>query len=393
MTNAIRAIYFFFHVGLGCVFAFLVPYLGAEGFSDAEISSIFFLGSLCGAIGVPLFWGYLSDRVGKPQLVVKILTLGTLIGSIPLLFLKDYWPFLISYFVYSFFSIGIMGILDAMASTLAKEKGIDFGRLRLFVPAGWFLGSILMGAYLEYFEKAWNDVAVIAGMVISFSLMFLASLFLKKSTIENQERPKTKDMLALFKDKGLMVFFLMAFLNFIALAAYMGNYSQLIKAAGHGAFVVSMAFAVATLSEVIFMLLFERLKNWIGIYWVIISSVLISIIRWLIVANTTDANVLVGIQVLHSEIGLFTLACVSLITDSVPKKIVTTAQTLFYTLTYGLGLFLGGILMGAIGDTTYNGYRNMFLISALLHVIPLFLCFVVKRMALAKNLTEPLNYD
>ncbi len=373
MINSIRAIYFLFHVGLGCVFAFLVPYLSAEGFSDSQISSIFFLGSLCGAIGVPLLWGYLSDRIGKPQLIIKILTLGTLIGSIPLLFLNSYWSFLTSYFVYSFFSIGIMGILDAIASTLAKERGLDFGRLRLFAPAGWFFGSVVIGAYLEYFDRFWNDPAVIIGMVTSFTLMFLASLFLKKTTLEKQERTKVKDVLKLLNNKRLLIFFVMSFINFIALAAYMGNYSQLIKSSGHGALVVSLAFAVGTISEVIFMLFFNKLKSWIGLHWIIISSILVSIVRWLVVANTESAWILVGMQVLHSEIGLFTLACVSFITDSVPKKVVVTAQTLFYTLTYGLGLFIGGRMMGAIGDTTRNGYVNMFLISASIHVIPLFL--------------------
>ena len=68
-----------------------------------------------------------------------------------------------------------MGILDAVASSRAKEKGQDFGKMRLFAPAGWFIGSVCLGYYLDLSGKEWNDIAVIVAIVVSFGFMFLNS--------------------------------------------------------------------------------------------------------------------------------------------------------------------------------------------------------------------------
>ena len=198
MNNIIRAYYFLFHVGLGCIGAFLPTYLKTEGFSGKQISSIVSLGALCGLIGVPLLWGWISDRIQKPQLILKILAFGTFLGSLPLLVLKDYWLIFGSFLIYSFCSIGIMGILDSIASVRAKERGSNFGRMRLFAPAGWFVGSVCLGYYIELSGKTWNDISVIIAIVLSFGLMFLNSLGLKQSTAEKQERPGLAEIKAVF---------------------------------------------------------------------------------------------------------------------------------------------------------------------------------------------------
>lgn len=376
MNNVIRAYYFLFHVGLGCIGAFLPTYLKTEGFTGTQISSIVSLGALCGLLGVPLLWGWIADRLQKPQLVLKIVAFGTFIGSLPLLVLKDYWLIFGSFLVYSFSSIGVMGILDSIASTRAKEQGADFGKMRLFAPAGWFLGSVCLGYYIDLSGKTWNDISVIIAIVLSFGLMFLNSLGLKKTSTEKQSRPSMSEIFAVFKDKYLILFYIMASINIIGIAAYWVYYGPLVESLGLKPSVVGLSIGVGTLSEVIFMFFFDKLKKWLGIHLLIILSIAISILRWLVIANTTSAVVLVGIQVLHSEIGLFTLACVSFVTDSVPKKLVTTGQTVFYTLTYGVGQYIGIMLMGYLFDY-FGNPSKLFVVSAAIHIVPLFMAMFI----------------
>lgn len=370
MNNIIRAYYFLFHVGLGCIGAFLPTYLKAEGFSGTEISSIVSLGALTGLFGVPLLWGWISDRIQKPQLILKILAFGTFAGSVPLLFLKDYWPIFASFFVFAFCSIGIMGILDAIASTRAKEGGFDFGKMRLFAPAGWFIGSVCLGYYIDLTGRSWNDISVIVAIVLSFGLMFISSLGLKPTNTEKQERPTFAEIKTIFQNRYIVVFLIMATINILGIAAYWVYYGPLVESLGFSASVVGLSIGVGTLSEVIFIFFFDKIKAWIGINMIIILSIVISIIRWLIIAHTSSEYVLIGIQVLHSEIGLFTLACVSFVTDNVPKKLVTTGQTIFYTMTYGVGQYLGIMLMGYLFDY-YGDPAKLFIVSSFIHIIPL----------------------
>ncbi len=370
MNNVIRAYYFLFHVGLGCIGAFLPTYLKTEGFTGTQISSIVSLGALCGLVGIPLLWGWISDKLQKPQLILKILAFGTFLGSIPLLFLKDYWLIFGSFLVYSFCSIGIMGILDSVASLRAKEKGFDFGKMRLFAPAGWFVGSVALGYYIDITGRTWNDIAVIIAIVLSFGLMFLNSLGLKQAKSEKQDRPNFTEIKELFKNRYLVVFYIMGMINIIGIAAYWVYYGPLVESLGLSPKVVGLSIGVGTLSEVVFIFFFDKFKRWLGLDLLIILSIAISIVRWLIIANTTNAGVLIGIQVLHSEIGLFTMACVSFVTDNVPKKLLTTGQTIFYTLTYGVGQYVGIMLMGYLFDL-FGEPSKLFIVSSFIHLIPL----------------------
>lgn len=385
MNNVIRAYYFLFHVGLGCVGAFLPTYLKAEGFIGKEISSIVSLGALMGLFGVPLLWGWISDRIQKPHLILKILAFGTFFGSIPLLFLKDYWPIFGSFFIYSFCSIGIMGILDSIASTAAKEQGADFGKMRLFAPAGWFVGSVCLGYYIDFTEKSWNDISVIIAIVLSFGLMFLNAIFLKPSSAEKMDRPRWDEIKQMFQNRYLTIFLIMATINIIGIAAYWVYYGPLIEELGLPPSVVGLSIGVGTLSEVVFIFFFDKFKKWLGLDLLIILSIAVSIIRWLVIANTHNEYLLIGIQVLHSEVGLFTLACVSVVTDHVPKKMVITGQTIFYTMTYGVGQYVGIMLMGYLFDY-FGDPAKLFMISSLIHIIPLTLAFYnmyfVKKTAL-----------
>jgi PPP family 3-phenylpropionic acid transporter len=357
-------------VGVGCVMSFLPTYLKTEGFTGTEISSIISLGSLCGLLGFPIIWGSISDRLQKPQLILKILAFGIFAGCIPLLVLKSYWPIFATYLIYSVCSIGVMGILDSVASLRAKEMGIDFGKLRLFAPAGWLFGSVGLGYFIDLTGRTWNDPAVIVAIVISFGAMFLISLGMGKSKTEQAEKPTFAEIKALFQNKFLVLFFLMATINIVGICAYWVYYGPLIESKGLSPKIVGLSIGVGTLSEVIFMFFFEKFKKWLGLELLIFLSILISIIRWQVIANTSDPAVFIGIQVLHSEIGLFTMACVTFITDHVSRKLVTTGQTIFYTLTYGIGQYLGIMLMGYLFDY-YQNPAKLFTISSYIHLVPL----------------------
>lgn len=370
MNNIIRSYYFLFHVGLGIVFGYLATYLGAEGFTGVQTGKIMALGSLCGGLGVSILWGWVADRIQKPTLILKIIAFGTFAGFLPMLVLQGYWSIWTTYLVYSFCSIGAMPILDAVASLRAKEQGADFGKMRLFAPAGWMVGSGLLGFYMDYTGKTWNDKTVIVAIAGAYGLMFLFSLALSKAGTEKQQRPKLSEILELFKNRYFVVFIIMAFVNFIALAAYMVYYGPLVESKGFGPKIIGFSLMVGTASEVIFMFYFDKLKKWLGLDLLIILSIVVSMGRWIIIANTNNQYVLVFIQVLHSEVGLFVLACVSFVTDTVKRKLVTTGQTLFYTATFGWGIYIGARWMGYLKDY-YGDPSKLFIVSSFIHIIPL----------------------
>jgi PPP family 3-phenylpropionic acid transporter len=162
----------------------------------------------------------------------------------------------------------------------------------------------------------------------------------------------------------------MATINIVGICAYWVYYGPLIESKGLTPKIVGLSIGVGTLSEVILIFFFEKLKKWLGLELLIILSILISMGRWQVIAHTSNPWVLVGIQVLHSEIGLFTMACITFVTDNVARKLVTTGQTIFYTLTYGVGQYFGIMLMGYLFDY-YKDPSKLFSVSSFIHIIPL----------------------
>jgi PPP family 3-phenylpropionic acid transporter len=384
MNTILRLYYLLFNIGLGCIGAFLPAYLEASGYNGKQIASIVSLGALAGLLGVPVFWGWLSDRLQRPDLVLRILAFGSFLGCVPLLFAGTYWQILGTFTIYAVSSIGVMSILDSVTTVHAKEKGIDFGRFRLFAPLGWFLGSVLLGYYIDFSDKAWNDISILVAVIVSFGLMFIVSMGLKTNKAQQEARPKLQEIKALFANRSLVLFFVMAMINVIAICPYWVFYGPLVKSHDLSPSVVGLGIGVGTLSEVIIMFYLNRIIKWLGMNRVLIIAILISMVRWFIIARTSSPYVLVGIQVLHSEIGLFMVACVQLITDRVPRKLVTTSQTVFYFMTYGVGQYVGIMLMGNLYDY-FGNPAKLFNLAVYLHIIPLILIFLSRGFILGKT--------
>jgi PPP family 3-phenylpropionic acid transporter len=73
----------------------------------------------------------------------------------------------------------------------------------------------------------------------------------------------------------------------------------------------------------------------------------VSIPRWLIMANSTDATVLVAAQVLHGVgFGAFWLAGVQRMSRGARPAIAASAQSLWAAGTYGIGALVGAGLAG-----------------------------------------------
>ena len=373
----LKSYYFLFNVGLGCIGAFLPAYLEASGYDGTQIASIVSLGALCGLLGVPIFWGWLSDRLQRPDLVLRILAFGSFLGCVPLLFADTFAQIFGTFIIYAVSSIGVMSILDSVTSLHAKERNLDFGKFRLFAPLGWFFGSVCLGFYIDFTESAWNDISILITVIVSFAMMFAVSFGIKSSA-KQEARPGLKEIGRLFNNKSLIVFFIMAMINIIAICPYWVFYGPLIKSHGLSASVVGLGIGVGTISEVIILFFLKRIIRWIGLRWVIVLSILISMLRWYIISQSTNPYVLVGVQVLHSEIGLFIVACVSLITERVPKNMVTTAQTVFYFATYGAGQYIGIMIMGNLYDY-FGTAAKLFQLAILIHIIPLILTFFSRK--------------
>ena len=85
----LRAFFFVYFGATGIVVPYLGPYLRGLGFSGRQIAIALSIAPLFGLV-LPLVWGWLADRTGRHVAVLRGLCIGMLLGSLALLFARQY---------------------------------------------------------------------------------------------------------------------------------------------------------------------------------------------------------------------------------------------------------------------------------------------------------------
>jgi PPP family 3-phenylpropionic acid transporter len=126
-------------------------------------------------------------------------------------------------------------------------------------------------------------------------------------------------------------------------------------AAGIGASTASLLWSVAVLAEVIvFFAVGPALIRWLTPAGAIALAAVAAIVRWAVMASTTDLVWLALVQPLHGiTFALLHLACMRLLARIVPPGLEGTAQAIYATVGIGaasaLLTLLSGILYGQLG--------------------------------------------
>ncbi|MGL6039651.1 MAG: MFS transporter, partial [Deefgea sp.] len=69
-------------------------------------------------IYAPTLWGWLSDKTGQRQTILRVAGLGGLVFFIPLLFTHSFWFLFVSVLIASFFWSAALPLVEATSMTL-----------------------------------------------------------------------------------------------------------------------------------------------------------------------------------------------------------------------------------------------------------------------------------
>jgi PPP family 3-phenylpropionic acid transporter len=149
------------------------------------------------------------------------------------------------------------------------------------------------------------------------------------------------------------------------------------NAAGISPAAISLLWSEAVVAEVVvFILIGPRLIDAIGPGGAAAIACMAAILRWIVMASSTNPGVLAIVQPLHGlTFALLHLACMRLMGVAVPRHLTATALAI-YALGPGLVTALltlsSGLLYARLG-------ANGFLVMALLAALALPLCFGLQR--------------
>lgn len=349
--------YFLFFAWMGIQIPYFNLYLFHTGMSAFEIGIISAAVPLVRVFS-PSMWGYAADRYDQKGITGKSLWILSTISFSLLFFSDSFASILTIMIIFTFFWAPTLPITEASAMMTVNRTGIDYGRMRVWGTLGFILSAWLMGRLLDHLAMS----AVLWGMFFFLLVSTITSLRIPMKKGEGA-RLTFKSLTSEIRRKPVYRFLIIAMLMIFSHSAYYGFLSIYLESIGYTKTRIGLLWALGPAGEIIVMVAAKQILDRFGTLPVIKFSIFMAIIRWGIFAATTNIACLILAQLLHAfTFGTFHIASIRHVEELFPDNMKNTAQALYSSSAYGIGLVLGTMASGFFYDII--GPPMLFLFSA-----------------------------
>lgn len=303
------------------------------------------------AIFSPFFVGLIADRFFAAQRVLGILHL---MGAVTLSYIstidnfQNFWWLIL---LYTLLYMPTMSLANSISFSQMKDPGKEFPSIRVLGTVGWIAAGLLIGFMeLEYSYMTFR-IAAYCSVLIGIISFFLPSTppSGKSASISSI---LGLDALVLFKQSSFVVFFLSSIIICIPLAFYYNFANPFLNDIGMENAAGKMT--MGQVSEFLFMLLMPLAFMKLGIKKMMLIGMFAWVVRYLLFAYGDIGS---GIWMLYFGIILhgicydFFFVSGQIYIDKKAKPAFrNAAQGLITFATYGVGMFIGSFVSGAITD-------------------------------------------
>lgn len=318
-------------------------FLNDSGLGAEQIGNVFVLISLATLISAPS-WGRNADKYGSRS---KYLTVFPLIAAAimaPLILFPGYYQAICIALVQGALIVPLVPLADAVCIERCRIFGWKYGRIRLWGTVG-FLATSSVGGFLAE-SLGWGTVMLL--MLAIVCLMAVGGFKLEASLL-----PKVKgDTEHLLQDikqvihsrRGLILRpFVLLFLGGTilyqtAFGAYNLFFGINLEHITHASKWISIAWAIATISEILFFGVVDSLMKKTGPVIMMGIAMACAVLRWGLLSYTTSLPLILTSQILHGVmLGGFVTGAVTFSSRIFPSKFKTFAQGLHNAAYNGLG--------------------------------------------------------
>lgn len=358
-SAALCSHYFLFYAILGSYSPFLGLFLEKElRFGGSQIGSVFSARQLLVALAPPL-WGYLSDRLRVPRILIAA---GLAMSGASLLMfneLRIFWQIMALMIVFSFFNAPLAPLIDSLTLSYSACSRSRYGRFRSWGSLGFVFVSMCLWLLLR--RKVYLGITFWAGAV--FSMLAMLSLPLIPNVAIPRKGFVGRRAFRAFLQRDVLI---ITFCGFLGQAAMMGYYSffgNYLHAAGFDRQWIGPIWAVGAVAEIPFIFFADDIIRRIGIRHVFALGLIGIAIRLFVLSLQPTAAIIIISQCLHAfTYGALFIAGLIYVNKRSPNDLRASAQTIYCAVLHGAGGILGSLAAGWLVDTF--DIRNMMLIHS-----------------------------
>ncbi|MBV1952430.1 MAG: MFS transporter [Cycloclasticus sp.] len=342
----LSTVYFCYFAALGALMPYLSLYLQSLGFLAAQVGIIFAIMQGTRLISPNIlasFSRYFSNRMRQVQLSCLI----SLIAFSVFLVRQDFLSIALTTFAFSFFLNAALPQFEAV--TLRKITGdtSTYSEIRLWGSVGFIItvagiGFLLSGVNLTLWP--W---------LVSLCLLALlmSTLTLTDSSANDTKSPGL-GVLRISQQKPVIAFLVVVFLMQASHGPYYAFYSILLASLDYTENQIGQLWSLGVLAEIALFILFKRVFTHVSLRFVLLLSILLTVLRWLVLAYLSNHLYFIMLaQLLHAaSFGAFHVVCIELTHQHFKGRNLEQGQALYSSIGFGAGGMCGGLAAGVMWD-------------------------------------------
>ncbi|MCI0409407.1 MAG: MFS transporter [Acidobacteria bacterium] len=355
--------YFAYFAALGIFTPYFPLYLKSLGISGPRIAILLALGPASRFL-FPALWGLWADRAGHRKLLVVLSLSGACAVFSLLYWAQRFWAVALVLFLYGFLLAPSIPLVEGMVQEESDRRRFSYGPVRLWGSLGFIASTLLYGRLLD-----WMPVeTVLMGILILSGLNILPAAALPADG--GKILPTRHSLRRELNRPEILRFLCATALMQASHGAYYAYFSLHLDRHGYSRTAIGAYWTLAVAAEIGMMLLSSRLLEVTGPMRLISMSLGVAALRWLLLMAGVDPFLLAFGQILHAfSFGLFHVSAVHATHRLFPDALRSSGQSLYSSLTYGLGNLVG--FFGCAASVDALGVRGLFGLSSALALFAL----------------------
>ncbi len=358
----------------GIFLPFWGVWLEDQGLSSGAIGSLFSIGLALRFVSSLSLLPRVSTGQGLLRLL-RILAFLTLLVFTVLFYLQgELWLAIITLLV-NFLMAPMIPLGDIIGARLVKQIGLDYGRTRLWGSLSFIAGSTCIG----WFIARYGTQAILWGIVCATLVMWLLSLLRLAPRLEDgssAQQVPGQSILSLCKRTQVLLFLIIVGAVQGSHGAYYAFSAIYWSREGLSEVSIAWLWAIGVFAEVLLMRFTRKLFSRWSIKQMLLLGLIAAILRWLVLALTTDVYLLAMVQTFHA----FTFAVTHLAAIRYIGLQKNVEMVRYQSLYSGLALGLMTALFTYIAGVLFESLQgDIFLMMSVL-LIPVLWCIKVWKV-------------
>ncbi|MCP4409681.1 MAG: MFS transporter [Gammaproteobacteria bacterium] len=336
--------YFFFFASLGAFLPYWGLYLRELEFSPQAIGELMAIIMVTKIIG-PNLWGWVADHHGKRIHIIRLTALLAALAYAALLWVVDYWWMMLILAVYSFFWNTTLPLFEATTMNHLGAGIQHYSKIRLWGSIGFIVTAMGLAPLFDLY-----GVQLLPSIVLALLIcMWADTLFVHDKKAVHQVQAPLR-LLPTVKQPVVLALLLSCLLAQASHGPYYTFFSIYLEDHGYSRTLIGTLWTLGVVAEIMVFLFMHRMLPRYGARRLLLSALLITVLRWLIIASQPQyLPVLLVAQLMHAaSFGILHASAIHMIHGYFPGRLQGRGQALYSSLSFGLGGAIGSLLSGYV---------------------------------------------